>query len=44
MKERGTAPAHTDIDVPLAGVMLADVNIGDRPAWRALRREFAFQK
>src|SRR3546814_7267892 len=36
--ECGAAPAHADIDMPLARLVLTDVNVSHRPAWRALRR------
>src|SRR3546814_17110445 len=35
--ECGAAPAHADIDMPLARLVLTDVNVSHRPAWRALR-------
>src|SRR3546814_13283798 len=41
--ECGAAPAHADIDMPLARLVLTDANVSNRPAWRALRRQLAFQ-
>ena len=42
VEQGGAAPAHTDIDMPLATVVLADVDVGDRAAWGPHRRQFTF--
>ncbi|TNE44596.1 MAG: hypothetical protein EP345_02595 [Sphingomonadales bacterium] len=34
----GAAPAHADIDMPLARFVLTDMNVSHRSARRALRR------
>tara|TARA_B100000749_G_scaffold142825_1_gene109614 strand:+ start:448 stop:693 length:246 start_codon:yes stop_codon:yes gene_type:complete len=41
--ECGAAPTYADIDMPFARFVLTDVNVSHRPAWRALRRQLAFQ-
>ncbi|RSV14842.1 hypothetical protein CA236_15725 [Sphingomonas sp. ABOLG] len=38
----GATPAHTDIDMPLAAVMLADVDVSERAPWGSHRCQFPF--
>ena len=43
MEEYGAAPAHANIDVPLAGLVLADMDVGDRPPRRPMRCQVALE-
>ena len=43
MEQRGAAPAHPDVDMPFAGVMLTDMNVRYRPPWRSQRGQLALQ-
>lgn len=42
MEKGSAAPAHANIDMPLAAVALTNVHVGDRATWRAERRQFTF--
>jgi len=43
MMQRCATPTYANIDVPLAGVVLTDMNVGDRTTRWAQRGQFALQ-
>ncbi len=43
MMQRCATPTHANIDMPLTGIVLADMNVGDRTTRWAQRGQFALQ-